>query len=389
GEPDPDGELAQVEVRVLLKRAGTLSGRVTDRSDDHPLPGVHVHAEPMDPGAGRSEAETGADGRFTLEDIAPGNYALTATVAGYTRGQARSFDATPDAEIAFKLDRQGSLAGTVVGSDGRPVHAFDMQRSYRRRRLDPAVPVGSFQRIANADGSFFIKDLDPGFWSVDVWAKGYSLTSSEPVKVKQGEAATGLTVTLLRGSTLTGTVRDAEGRAVPGAEISLHDNREPEVDFLRDTTPIPGITQFVHTDAEGRFRLEDLSARKYQVQVDHPDFAILRRNDVAVAAERDAELEAFVLQRAAVVKGAAVTASGEPLAGVTVSLTALEGFSRQTTTDSHGQFLFTRVREGDYQLVCYGRQLTLGAMLSSVRNPPESFHVTAGATLQHNAQSLE
>jgi len=389
GGPGFNEQFAETDVPVIVRRAGVLRGRVLDREDDHPLAGAHVFAEPMDQGSGYSQAVTAADGHFVLENLVPGNYALSSTLKGYSPGHERSFDETPDADIVFHLDRQGSLTGMVLGSDGQPIRAFDLQPRFRNRRLDPAVPRGAFQRVTSADGSFVVDDLDPGFWSVDVWAKGYSLTSSEPLKVKQGEQAGRLTVTLLRGATLSGMVRDSEGLAVANAAVTLHANREPEVDFLRDVTPIPGVTQGTRTDAEGRFALEDLSARKYQVQVDHPDYAIVRRNDVALAAEQELELEAFVLQRAATVQGSALSGTGEVLAGVTVSLTAVDGFARQAVTDGRGQFVFTRVREGDYQLVCYGKQLSLGAMLASLKNPPETFRVAAGASLQRNAISLE
>jgi protocatechuate 3,4-dioxygenase beta subunit len=389
GGPEPGDRPGEIDVPVLLRPAGTLRGRVLDQADDRPLPGARVFAEPMDQGSGRSQAVTAADGSFVLDDVVPGNYALSATLKGYSRAHERSFDETPGAEIVFRLEKQGSLSGHVVGSDGEAIRAFDLQPRYRRRRLDPPIAQGAFQRVAAADGSFLVEDLDPGFWSVDVWAKGYSLTSSEPVRVKQGQPATGLTVTLLRGSTLSGLVRDDTGQPVKGASVSLHANREPEIDFLRDVEPMPGVTHGTRTDAEGRFRLEDLSARAYQVQVDHPEYAILRRNDVALAAEQALEAEPFILQRAATVRGSAVGGAGEPLPGVTVSLTEVNGYARQTTSDGRGQFVFTRVREGDYQLVCYGRQISLSAMLASVRNPPETFRVAAGATVQRNAVSLE
>ncbi len=389
GSLDPGERIGEIDVPVKLVPAGTLSGRVLDHDDDHPLAGAHVFAQPMDQGSGYSETLTRADGRFLLEDLLPGNYSIFVTLKGYTAGRDRSFADKPQAELTIRLERQGSLAGVVVGSDGRPIRAFDLQAQCRKRRLDSALPSGAFQRVTSADGSFVVNDIDPGFWSVDVWAKGYSLTSSVPMKVKQGEQVGGMTVTLLRGSTLTGVVRDVDG-PVANATVTLHANFEPELDFLRDTQPIPGVPpQGVRTDAEGRFTLEDLSASKYQVQVDHPDYAIVRRNDVVLAAETELGIETFVLQRAGTVRGYAMSASGDTLTGVTVSLTEVNGFSRQTASDGHGQFVFTRVREGDYQLVCYGKQLSFEAMIASVRHPPETFRVGEGVSVQRNAISLE
>jgi hypothetical protein len=277
----------------------------------------------------------------------------------------------------------------VLGSDGEPIRGFDLQARFRQQRLGPAIPHGRFQRVTDPEGAFHLEGLDAGFWSVDVWAKGYSLTSSEPVRLKQGQHLQGLRLTLLRGATLEGLVQDAEGLPIRGATVSLHPNREPEVDFLRDVDPMPGANRTARTGEDGRFQLEDLAAATYQVQVDHPDHALLRRNDVVVTAEQVVEAAPFVLQRSATVRGAAVDGSGQALGGVTVSLTSIDGLTRQVVTDARGQFLFTRVREGDYQLVCYGREPTLTAMLSALQHPPESFFVGAGATVQRNALSQE
>ena len=92
-----EGQLDDVEVsaraetrgvRVELRPAGTIEGVVVDDKAGSPLPGVHVatdrgHAWSVgrDNPLGGSGAVTGADGHFTLRDVAPGNWPVFASAA--------------------------------------------------------------------------------------------------------------------------------------------------------------------------------------------------------------------------------------------------------------------------------------------------------------------
>jgi hypothetical protein len=74
-------EKPSAEARLYLSRPGRISGTVVDDLTRKPVAGVRVHAilkrVPFGflPGAG-PQATTGADGRFTVTDLAPGEYAI-------------------------------------------------------------------------------------------------------------------------------------------------------------------------------------------------------------------------------------------------------------------------------------------------------------------------
>ena len=70
-------------VAVLAQTTGTIEGAVTDQSGA-PLPGVTVElAGPHLQGA--RSAVTTADGRYRFLSLIPGDYTVTATLAGFGR----------------------------------------------------------------------------------------------------------------------------------------------------------------------------------------------------------------------------------------------------------------------------------------------------------------
>jgi Carboxypeptidase regulatory-like domain len=383
------GELpGRMDAFITLRRTRPLTGTVLAEPDGQPLRGALVVADALDQGNDGGSAVTGADGSYSIADVAPGSYGLVATYQGYSRGVARTQIDKPEAPVEIRLHPQGSLSGVVVDSQGRPVTAFDLQGKSHRRKLDGAVPLGPAQRVTSSDGSFRVEGLDPGWACVDVWAQGYALTNSECVRVLQGQKVDGLVVQLVRGAALFGRVVDETGAAVVGAKVSLHLNLEPDADFLRDDPADNPRLKATRTDADGRFRLEDLSPLVYQVEVDHPDHARLRQNGVRVVAEQENDAGTLLAARSATVRGAALDTAGNSIPGARVTLTLVNGPSREVTADGKGRFSFGRVAPGDYSLTCFGQMPSLGDMLVSLREVNNTFHLDAGQVLDLNVVSL-
>ena len=389
--PLPGEEPAEYQVVVNLAEAQPLEGLVIGEPDGQPLAGATVEAVPIDPGNGGGRTTTDEEGHFSIPDIAPGNYQVAAHAKGYSAHSERTWAGKGPTTLELHLKKQGSLRGTVVGDDGQPITAFQLQPRSHRGRLDPPYPRQSLMKVKNEQGEFLIEGLDPAFWCLEVWAQGYAVTESPCVKVRQGQDLTGYVVKLARGATLKGVVVDDSGAPVPGARISLHPNQEPDLEALRDTEPSAAMGAEDRTDEQGRFELKDLAAKLFQVEVDHKDFAIVRRNDVKSVAGKDTELEAFVLTRSGSVTGKALSSLGDPISGVTVYLYMVGSWTRQATSDGQGVFRFERLPVGDYELTCYGRNPDLFAMLSSLDGPnkPQSFRVAPGEVVQHDVVALE
>jgi len=383
----PGERPASVSVLVTMRKELPLRGRVVALPDGAPVEGALLRAVPLGPGLGGGRAQSDADGRFEITGIAYGNYNVEAILPGYSVGRDRTWTKRDDYEVEIGLQKQGSLKGFVVGEGGKPVASFDLQPQYHRRRLSPEVPSGAFRRIVNRDGAFELLDLEPGFTCVQVWAKGYALTQSECIKVARGQDIEGVVVTLVRGATLDGLVLDDRGSPVPGARISLHYNKESDIPMLRGSSGRPAMMKDTRTGPDGRFSLRDLTAMTYQVEVDHRDFAIVRRNNVVVEAASVHSTEDFLLDRAARVEGVATTTNGQLQADSIVYLQRVGGTSRQTSTDGRGRFVFPRLTPGDYMLSCFGKSMSLASVLTNAQNQLQPFRVEAGQTLKRNVIS--
>jgi len=386
--PVPGESPGQMQAFITLRRARPLTGVVLAEPDGEPLAHALVVASPLGQEYDGSSATSGADGHFTIADVAPGAYGLTATCKGYSPANTRTWADKPDAPVEIRMHPQGSLAGLVVDSQGQPVTAFDVQGKTARRKMDGPVPIGPSQRTVSPDGSFRVEGLDPGWACVDVWAQGYALTSSDRVRVGQGEHVTGLVVRLVRGASLSARVVDETGAPVAGAKITLFLNHEPDADFLRDDPADNPRLKSTRTDKDGLFRLEDLSPLTYQVEVDHPDHARLRQNDIVVEAEKDNDAGTLVATRSASVRGAALDTGGNSLPGARVTLTLVNGPSREVRADGKGRYLFPRVPPGDYTLTCFGQNPNLSDILVSLRNINDTVHVDAGQELELNVVSI-
>ncbi|MBM3985732.1 MAG: carboxypeptidase regulatory-like domain-containing protein [Planctomycetes bacterium] len=385
--PAPGERPALMEAFITLRAAEPLEGLVLAAADEAPLKGARVVATALDPGNEGGAAVSGSDGRFLIDGIAPGNYALRATAAGFSPAHSRTFAKRPDEPVVLRLAPQGTLSGIVVDPDGQPVPAFEVQAKQHRVRMDGAVPFGAVQRVRDPEGHFTLSGFEPGWACVDVWAQGFALTASDCVKMTQGAEVVGLVVTLELGASLSGRVIDDLGQPVANAKVGLFHNREPEVDFLRsDPRDFPRLKS-TRTDAEGLFLLEDLSAGTWQVEVDHADHAVLRRDDVLVEAGTDNDAGALVVTRSSIVRGTAMDSAGNVLPGASVTLMRIAGPSREVRADGKGRYTFTRVAPGEYVLTCYGRAPNLQDMLHAIKLPDERLHVTPGQELELNVLS--
>ena len=90
-EPQRDGispdtmrwQPGQRDVKLVVEPAGNIEGKVVAKETGQPFAGFSLWPQPTSGGffggGERKPAESGADGKFRLSDLAPGNYELHAT----------------------------------------------------------------------------------------------------------------------------------------------------------------------------------------------------------------------------------------------------------------------------------------------------------------------
>jgi hypothetical protein len=165
-------------------------------------------------------------------------------------------------------------------------------------------------------------------------------------------------------ATITGTVKDASGAAQTGVTVVL-------------TTPA-GIDRRQTSGVDGTFTFGGLAPGDYRLRVDDPtsQYAPWSRDKVTVAAGDRATVDIALQPRIApgqqrgAISGTVIGPLGQPLAGVTVTLSGTGGDKRASSATS-GAYAFPDLAAGTYQV-------KVAAQTDSLAFQGDSFPLAAG-----------
>ncbi|MBI4902989.1 MAG: carboxypeptidase regulatory-like domain-containing protein [Acidobacteria bacterium] len=127
---------------------------------------------------GGGSVETADDGKFTLKDVKPGRYRLTAEKTGYettaygarkpgeATGQVIRIDAGAALSgISIALPKHGVIAGKVLDADNEPVPkvlVMALANMYYQNGRRTRLPRGTIPAMSNDLGEYRIGQLPPG-----------------------------------------------------------------------------------------------------------------------------------------------------------------------------------------------------------------------------------
>ena len=283
------------EQRVNLELPeGGIAGRVTD-SDGRPAAGIRVTAEPstsfsfnrFDP----RSTSTDAEGRYELEDLDPGTYALRVGSRGWGRGGGSTGEAFGVALVEgvqvsatsitggvnVQLSSPGRVIGQVVNRDGAPVAgATIFVREASGRPVDAISTVRS-----GADGRFSYSRVNPGSYLVSARGDGKASEAVDGVVVTSGQD-TEVRLEVEAGSNLV--VRTVEKDDTPvRAEVTVVDSDGREVSGLVGTELFRSFGEGVSTTEQ---RFGPLAPGRYTVTAKAQDGRTERKR-VTVKGSRD------------------------------------------------------------------------------------------------------
>ena len=263
------------------------------------------------------------------------------------------------------------LEGTVKGPDGKPVE----KALVIARPVD--LPLGETPLYARTDaaGRFQIRLTSGGLHHVRVEAAGLAAKKVEKVR-----AGAPLAVTLAKGATIEGTVRDSHNAPVPKARVVARDDSglggpglfEPDAGVLVTTT-----------DAKGQFRIEGVGPGLHSLTARARRAGYGRRANVRPGSRVD-----LLLLPGATIFGRATGPRGEPVAGATVTTGRDEigplGDSPVETTDSSGQFELLGLPPGTHWLVVRHKDFAPGVVtgVTLEREASAKVDVTLGPGLR-------
>jgi beta-lactamase regulating signal transducer with metallopeptidase domain len=302
------GSTAPVE--ITMTRGYRVIGRLVAEGD-RPAPG-HVMVQALDgadlPRALAHEwiADTGRDGRFSLDGMPPGTLTLAVRPVRFAASRAEIVVGGKDpvvdvGEIGVELGHV--IRGRVRTQDGAPI---ENARVYVPRSSDPG------DTVTQADGTFVMAGVNAGTQGIAIHADGYALDE------RQVDAdGPPLDVVLKPGAGITGVLVDGSGRPVSGAMV------------LGRRIRARGLTE-----SDGRFDFDGVPAGEYDLEVqprEHLDKSIPK---VKVEEGRTTDVGRIVLEAGLSLAGVVVDANGSPVPGAEV---AFEDATLPRRNNNYGQ----------------------------------------------------
>ncbi|HVO10207.1 MAG TPA: carboxypeptidase-like regulatory domain-containing protein [Vicinamibacteria bacterium] len=311
-------------VTVVLAPPASLGGRVVEADSGRPVAGVRLLLR-GDAGA-RTLLRSGPDGRYLARGLAPQRYTLSVEderFVPWTRALTLAAGRAEAQDLA--LVHGATLTGRVVGERGEPVAGASLRlgRSGENvfRSFVRTIEGGAVARSA-VDGSFRATRLAPGDGQrLDVTHEEYEERALGGISLVAGATRSGLTVVMRRGLSLRGVVRDAEGRPVAGAEVTLSRSRSIRAGRGGAQISLIGPGSEVRREAgpDGRFEFRGLSPGDYTVSARASGFARAAVDPVNVSETSAGQPIELSLRPGAAISGYVRDRAGAGAAGWYVS----------------------------------------------------------------------
>jgi len=274
-----------------------IEGTVVNAVTGEPLRKVQVALE-RSPGNADYGAVTDSEGRFTIQNIAPGSYRPAATRNGFvpaanapgllvlSRGQRLQ-------DVKLRLLPQGVISGRIVDEDSDPIPQVFVQclkYTYQQGKKQ-LVPVNASN--TNDLGEYRLFGLTPGKYFLYASRRGAIFSKPVAQSTEQSSEEVYLPVFYPNGSTIDGAaaVQVTSGEAVHGMEMTL---RHVHTVYVRGTvvnvlsnramigaalklTPrgIPGLATTrvanVQGNDQGAFEFRDVPPGSYILEGDTSD----------------------------------------------------------------------------------------------------------------------
>jgi protocatechuate 3,4-dioxygenase beta subunit len=344
----------RVEARLVLVDTHITGSVKTSRGE--PVAGVSIRATRVQRGASGS-ATTNDRGEFDLGDIPPGDYELTAVRDGDREEHPRTRGAhSGDRGVELVLPDRATIAGRVV-LDGKPVDYFGVAFTD-----DPGGSYPTPDVVRAPDGRFSETHLQPGTWSVQIVGPAFVRKTIGDVRVTEGQVTDLGDITVERGRSLSGRVRDERGLPVAGALVTLGKGHDPNDDAT--LSQLSRGARTARSDADGNYRIDGIEPD------DGGELMIGATDDRGIAAAQRVEPTAstidLVIERTGAIAGVVANARGQ----ITVFAISARGASYDATPDPDHEFVLDRLPPGDYTVRLEGTTLAT----------PVHVMVTGGAT---------
>ncbi|AKF84554.1 hypothetical protein MFUL124B02_00795 [Myxococcus fulvus 124B02] len=361
-----DEEQTEAEVTVRLGTLVRVTGSVRDTAGQ-PIEGATVLASSRGAVYTDTEAVTGADGRFELEEATLGTHHFTVSAKGFLPTETKEVEVThrtPAVELT--MERAFVIEGIVVDAAGTPLpditlSAMKWLRQPKGRRDgkphdvehgDPDAPFADgpvIDALTDDAGRFALNLPSPGLHRLTPDVPGFLATTVEVEAPAQD-----VRVVMQPGARVVGTVVDLKDTPIPNVSVTLTPAGEEE--------PVP---IFVRSDAQGAFRLEGVPPGRFALRATFEHRGVGDATvDVTVTAT-ETKTVTVRLDGGLSISGLVMNEAGTPLPGASVfayPLTEPDTSRRrfvhhaplpppaQAQSDEQGRFTLEHLSQGRYRV---------------------------------------
>ena len=316
---------------LILQPPSALVGRTLDARTGKPVPRAKIEVRS---GAKVRAARSGPDGAYALRTLPPRSWQLRADEPRYvpwTRGiiPVRTGE-TKKLDIPLVLG--AGLSGRVTEQTGKPVggaKGWLVQLSG-----GPLMRIARFMRglgsptfRTQSDGTFKATRLPPGGNQILLVSHpDFQQATLGGLALVSGATKTGVTVVVKRGALITGIVKNAAGKEVPGAKVELTQTpgfpggaRAAAMGGASFGGPRGGERKGDTTESQGRFTIRGVAPGEYVLSVQREGYATARVDPVKVPETGSPASIEVTLGAGAVISGQVVHRSGAGAEGFVVS----------------------------------------------------------------------
>ncbi|HEV2722981.1 MAG TPA: carboxypeptidase regulatory-like domain-containing protein [Thermoanaerobaculia bacterium] len=350
---------AETAVTLKLGKGATLAGTLLDAKTKQPVAGATIALMPPGFGFGGETLNntiTDAKGNYAFANIVPGNFAVDVIRPGYHAARAEvGLVAGRTVQKPLYGTPLGTIAGTVVDEDKRPVAAAHLSTRAASREPMNLMAMGRMQQAHGAysgpDGRFVLREVtSENDVFVDAAKKGFPPAHTSAMRVAAGEKKGGVTLTIPRGLAFSGRVLDKNNRPVSGAAVEMNEsNPDPMSGMRRIMASVMNRPNddAVRSASDGTFTVRVKEGR-YDVVVKAEGYAAktLRAQTVAAGMKPvDVVLDPGVEITGRVSRG------GAGVDGVTVATMSMTEGMTSTTTGPDGSFRLADLTPGAIMLI--------------------------------------
>jgi protocatechuate 3,4-dioxygenase beta subunit len=273
---------------------GKIVGRVIERDSGQSLAAEIGLAIRGRRGVTMKHIRVSDQGQFEITDLPAGEMYLTTKLEGYAvEHQSFSLNVGETREVEFRLIKAGTVRGTVHDSTGNPIENAQLNVIYAdespaRGRIAATYQWELGEVRSDATGGFIVEVHPEKEFIVEASHPAFIGDVSSPTRFSPMPSRAAIKISLDRGVSFEGEVKDENGAPIQGAQVQLLETEErPELQRFASIELLKRRAQTTVSGADGKFRFDQVNPASKSLLITHPKYQPVKR---AVEPGSDREL---------------------------------------------------------------------------------------------------